>query len=225
MLHAARFAILFLLFYPAAAAPHSQSKSQSPVLGQAPAHDEQKNAVKFTGEVERGKMFERDIGHGLLFWITPDPGGLDMGWTIEIVPKSHASDDEDEFSAIATPPYHFFNLRYLDTSYGTTAKESVGISPRKFNFVQSVEDARAAYDIVNAEIYPSDISKPESERLARRAATIRLGTGELAILDSRITPGKKEGDMGTIDWLKFEVELRFSTVLTLAEVLDLKPSP
>lgn len=172
--------------------------------------------------MERGKKFEHDIGHGLMFQLTPDADAPDTGWTIEIVPKSRASSGEDEFSAIVTPPYHFFNLRYLDTSYGTTAKESVGISPRTFNFAQSPEDARAALEIVNSEIYPNHASRQELDRLARRAAKIQLGTGELNILDSRITPGKNQGDTGTIDWLKFEVEIRFSTGLTLAQVLELK---
>jgi hypothetical protein len=217
ILHRAHFPTLFLLFSAIAAA---QSGSQS--TAQVPSHDEQKGVLKFTGEVERGKKFARDIGHGLIFQLAPDVDGPDTGWTTEIVPKSRGSSGVDEFSAIAIPPYHFFNLRYLDTSYGTTAKESVGISPRTFNFVQSAEDARAALGIVNSEIYPNHASRQELDRLARRAAKIQLGTGELSILDSRTTPGKNEGDTGTIDWLKFELEIRFSTGLTLAEVLELK---
>ena len=216
-LHRTHLSVLFLLFSGIAAA---QSGSQS--TAQVSSHDEQKAALKFAGDGGRGKKFEHDIGHGLVFQLTPDADAPDTGWTIEIVPKSRGSSNEDEFSAIATPPYHFFNLRYLDTSYGTTAKESVGISPRRFNFVQSAEDARAALEIVNSEIYPNHASRQELDRLARRAAKIQLGTAELSILDSRTTPGKNGGDTGTIDWLKFEVEIRFSTGLTLAEVLELK---
>lgn len=101
-LHRTHLSVLFLLFSGIAAA---QSGSQS--TAQVSSRDEQKAALKFAGDVGRGKKFEHDIGHGLVFQLTPDADAPDSGWTIEIVPKSRGSSNEDEFSAIATPPYHF----------------------------------------------------------------------------------------------------------------------
>jgi hypothetical protein len=52
-----------------------------------------------------------------------------------------------------------------------------------------------------------------------------LGAGEFRILRSRITSGKNNEDLGSIDWLKFEVRLRFHSGLTLKQVVFPVGSP
>jgi hypothetical protein len=182
--------------------------------------------IEFTGEVTRGTSFVHDIGHGLLFRLTKTPGAPDMGWEIEIAPgpivnpstNAPATGEYEEFSGIVTPPYHFYNERYLETSYGTKAEEAVGITPREFNFVESVADSKAAYDVVES-VLSSPTFPEKSEALAIAAAKIPIGTGELQILDSHITPGKDASDMGTIESVKFKVTLRLDSSQTLKDVL------
>lgn len=178
--------------------------------------------VRFSGEVLAGKQFAYDIGHGLAFGLQPLTGDGGGGWVIEIVPKVQAPDDPVEFSEIATPPYHFYNDRYLAGAYGYSAKEAVQMTTRKFNFVLSVGDEQKANDVVNAALYPSAVSEDDKVRIARESAGVQLGHGEFHITHSHVTLGKGNTP-DSIDVLKFEVVLNFSSGLTLADVLAPKP--
>jgi hypothetical protein len=178
--------------------------------------------VRFSGEVFAGKRFVEDIGHGLAFGLQTLSGDGGNGWVIEIVPQAQDIDDPVDFSEIATPPYHFYNDRYLAAAFGYSAKEAVQLSTRKFNFVQSLADLHKANDVVNAMLYPSTLSDEEKARIARESAGVQLGRGVLHITHSHVTLGKGNTP-DSIDVLKFEVVLDFSPGLTLAEVLAPKP--
>jgi hypothetical protein len=189
------------------------------------ASDASASEVRFTAEVNRYQLLTHDVGHNLTFRLTPtttDEGG---GWVIEIIPSAQPSDDPVEFAAIATPPYHSYNDRYLAAAFGYSAREALKVATRKFNFVQSVADDQRASEVVNASLYPSTVSESERGRITIESANVNLGTGELRILGSRITPGKL-GVPDTIAWVKFEVVLNFSPGLTLQQVLaPQKPLP
>ena len=178
--------------------------------------------VRFSGEVFAGKRFVYDIGHGLVFGLQPLTGDGGGGWVIEIVPKVQPPGDPVEFSEIATPPYHFYNDRYLAAAYGYSAKEAAQMTTRKFNFVLSVADEDKANDVVNAMLYPSAISEDEKARIARESTSVQLGHGEFHITHSHVTLGKGNTP-DSIDVLKFEVVVNFSSGLTLAQVLAPKP--
>ncbi|HXJ16467.1 MAG TPA: hypothetical protein VNM68_04630 [Candidatus Polarisedimenticolia bacterium] len=178
--------------------------------------------VRFAGEVIDGQPFEYDIGHGLVFRLNPLGGNAAGGWVIEILPKVQPPDGPIEFTEIATPPYHFYNQRFLAGAYGYSAREAVAITPRKFYFVQSVADERIANEVVNAVLYPGAVSDQEKDRAAGEAAVLQLGRGELRILRSRIAKGKP-GEPEIIDWMKFDVVLNFSPGVTLQRLLAPKP--
>jgi hypothetical protein len=193
--------------------------AQTPAKAASPSSSEpQPEELSFTGEVTLGKTFEREIGHGLIFRLVPTIGDEDSGWNIAIVPKSGAPDDE--FVGIATPPYHFYNPRYLDTSYATSAKDAVAFNPRPFNFVLTHADSEVAGKYVNMTIYPNHATKEDFEEIDQEAAKVEIGTGELHILDSRITPGNFENETGKIEWIKFEVKLKFRSGMNMTDVLD-----
>jgi hypothetical protein len=179
--------------------------------------------VHFTGEILRGQVFERDIGHGLLFRLTPATSQEGGGWVIEILPPTQKPDDPVEFSEIATPPYHAYNERYVAAAFGYSAKEAMDAPLRKFQFVQSVADEHIANEVVNAMLYPSIVPDSEKARIAAEAEGVILGTGQLHILRSRITVGK--GDPDTIASIKFDVVLNFASDVTLEQVLAPKPPP
>ena len=197
----------------------SPARAQSPASASSPAETSQ---VRFTGEVYDGTVFDREVEHDLVFRLTPLTGDAAGGWVIEIVPKMQPGDEPAEFSAIATPPYHFYNERYLAGAYGYSTKEAVAINLRRFNFVLTVADDHIAESVVNSVLYPSAASDLEKQRIAAEAAGVTLGHGELRILKSRVRFGKG-GSSDAIAYLKFEVALNFSPGLTLAQVLAPKP--
>lgn len=189
---------------------------------QSAAKRAEASEVRFSGEVFAGKQFVYDIGHGLAFGLQPLTGDGGGGWVIEIVPKVQPQGDPVEFSEIATPPYHFYNDRYLAAAYGYSAKEAAQMTTRKFNFVLSPADEDKANDVVNAMLYPSAISEDEKARIARESTSVQLGRGEFHITHSHVTLGKGNTP-DSIDVLKFEVVVNFSPGLTLAHVLAPKP--
>ena len=173
----------------------------------------------FTGEIERGKTYIHDIGHDLQFHLDVSPEGDYAGWDISITPKTQPSDGPIEFSAIATPPYHNFNERYLETTYNFSAQEILEMSPRRFNFVMSIDDEHRAEEVVNAMLYPNSVSDDDKQRIAMSSSNIQLGTGEFSIQRSRVTSLKDPLYPGSIEYIKFEVKLKFPPGLTMAQVL------
>jgi hypothetical protein len=202
------------------ASAHSQQQS-------APAANANSTTADFIGEVALGKSYQHDAGHGLIFELVPTPGDSDAGWNIQITsstapaaePSLGASNPVD-FASIATPPYHGDNPLYLDTTYSTKAEDAVADTPRKFYFVENAADFKAAENSVNLAIYPNKASTKQINDAKAAAAKVRVGSGELAILDSRITRSSSDRDLGSIQWIKFRVQLKFDTDMTVAKILD-----
>ena len=176
--------------------------------------------VVFAAHLAAGKSFERDIGHGLLFRLVPSPASYGKGWDIEIRPKGDPRGGFDEYASVATPPYHLYKPTYLNASYGVTAQQAVAMSPRKFQFVETPQDSQAASVVVNTVVYTIDWPA-HKDSIAAAAAKIPVGVGELRVLSSRITPGKNNEDLGSIDWIKFQVRLWLHSGATLEQVLSL----
>ena len=181
------------------------------------------SVLHFTGEVTRGQPFAKDVGHNLFFRLTPATSEEGGGWVIEILPPTEPADgDPIEFAAIATPPYHAYNDRYIAAAFGYSAKEALATPVRRFNFVQSVEDEHRADEVVNAALYPSTVGESERARVAAESAALMLGTGQIRIVKSKIASGK-EGSPDVIAWIRFEVDLNFAPGLTLQDVLAPHP--
>jgi hypothetical protein len=218
--------ILGIGLRPSAAVAHQDQTPPADATAPAPAPSSSTpvapDEVRFAGEVTHDQPFTRDVGHHLTFRLTPATADEGGGWVIEMLPPVEPSDDPVEFAAIATPPYHAYNDRYLAGAFGYSVREAVQATTRKFNFVLSLDDEHLADEVVNAALYPSTIGEADKVRIAAEAAGLKLGTGQLHILRSRITPGK-EGSPDTIAWVKFDVVLNFSSGLTLQEVLAPHP--
>jgi len=174
----------------------------------------QDHSVSFSGEVSQGQTFRKSIGHGLDFVLTPSSteDGT-TGWTIQVSPQGQTVDPEcTDFVWVVTPPYHFQNVRYLDTSYSTTAQEAMRVSPREFQFVLNCADFKTESRRVDLAIYPSTASKQEVDDAMAKLGSSPLGRGRLWIKRYRITPGRKAeagADLGAIHWIEFKVEIRF----------------
>lgn len=171
-------------------------------------------SLTFAGEATEGQTFRKGIGHGLEFVLMPSSMGDGIsGWTIMVSPQVKPSDPEcADFVWVVTPPYHFENARYLDTSYGVAAQEAVRNSPREFSFVLNCADFETESKRVDLAIYPSAASKQEVDDALAKLGSSPLGKGRLWIEDSKITPGHGSGtteDLGAIHWMKFKVEIKF----------------
>ena len=179
---------------------------------------EPKQGVTLSGKLAAGRSYEHGVGRNLVFRLAPSPASFGKGWDIEIVPEGKPGGGYPEYAALATPPYHLYKSTYLNASYGVTAQEAVAMSPRKFYFVETPADSQTASVVVNTMVYSIDWQTRKAS-LEASAAKIPVGVGELKILQSRITPGRNNEDLGSIDWIKFQVTLRLDSGATLRDVL------
>ena len=177
----------------------------------------QVRSVTFSDAVSEDQTYRKDIGHGLDFVLSPDTmePGVITGWTIEVAPLSPPPDPEcSDFAWVVTPPYHFQNVLYLDTSYSTTAQDAVRASPREFKFVLNCDDFKVERERVNRVLQPLHYPKREVNEARAKLRSSRLGRGSLWIQDYKITPGVRTAtglDLGKIHWIKFKVEIQFPT--------------
>jgi hypothetical protein len=149
------------------------------------------------------------------------------GWFIEVIPQD--AHDIEEYVWVVTPPYHFGNIRYLDTSYATKAADAVKVTPREFNFVLNKEQYDRAAAMVDRAISSrsSDLhkSKEQLEKEAQEAADLLFalpaGKGRLDILDSRVSAPSATDGLGAIESLKFKVELRVPCDFAVNESTDI----
>ncbi|HTZ72328.1 MAG TPA: hypothetical protein VMB47_00275 [Candidatus Aquilonibacter sp.] len=170
------------------------------------------------GQLSAAESFQRDIGHNLIFRLVPSPASFGKGWDIQIVPKGSPAGGFEEYATVATPPYHSYKPTYLNASYGVTAQQAVAMSPRKFQFVETPADSQAAAVVVNTMVYSVDwpAHKAALESAAQR---IPVGAGELKIIRARTTPGKNNEDLGSIEWIRFQISLWLRSGVTLKDVL------
>lgn len=160
--------------------------------------------VKFAGEVSYGETFEREFGSGLLFRLSANRVPQTPGWTIEVRPKNETR-PEVELVWVATPPYRFFNPRYLDISYGYSARETVAMNERAFSFVRDPRDYDRAEEAVRTLLWPYTFSEEQLKRAEETLKQVPTCQGVLRIVDHRLGPDPQASER--IEWLKFEVEL------------------
>ncbi len=172
--------------------------------------------IRFSGEVAQKLAFRKDIGHGLDFVLKPlneKHYGVLNGWTIEVEPQGKYSDPEcTDYLWVVTPPYRFWNHRYLSTEYGNTAQDVVAFSPREFSFVLNCDDYKIERQRVDRVLWPYTYSKDDVDDSLAKLGTSPHGTGRLWIRDSKYTSGDKTTNPvkpGEIHWIKFEVEIKF----------------
>jgi hypothetical protein len=172
----------------------------------------QVRSISFSGEVSEDRTYRKQIAQGLDFVLSPDTMGAGItGWTIEVSPHIPPSDPQCvDLAWVVTPPYHFQNARYLDTSYATTAQDAVRASPREFKFVLDCDDLKVERERVDRVLQSLEYLKGEVEEARAKLGSSPLGTGSLRTQDYKITPGERTPqavDLGKIHWIKFRVEI------------------
>lgn len=188
---------------------HGRGASPSMEQNRGVTAENAPRTVHFAGELKGREVFAKEIGQHLVFRLNPAREPNISGWTIEIHPKNETSGEYTEFVYVVTPPYRFRNARYLDTSYGISAKEAVAWTPRTFYFVLDKDEYKLAGDALDKTLWPGNYSDDVVDAAGKVLEELTKGEGELRILDSKISEGKNEKESGKIDWLKFAVELKF----------------
>lgn len=184
-------------------------------LDRVTAREDEKDCstVRFSGEVVKDQLFEREVGRGLLFRLNPNRASNPPGWTIEL--RSLAN-PENDFLWVATPPYRFMNPRYLDTSYGYSAQEAVQMSERPFNFVLNAADYQKMTEAVRTLLWSYGHSEAELAEARKVVEETQTGSGSLRILHARVGVERVGDERGWIESLKFEVELCLPADVPLA---------
>ncbi len=157
------------------------------------------------GHVTRGDTFSVSIDDHLRFRLMPSEVPNPEGWTMRV----NGADPSRDYLMVATPPYRFGNPRYLDTSYGTTAEEALGWSPRSFQFVMNEADFDSMYAAIGTLLWPADHDPLEIEHAGRIIESIPKGFGTLVILDGTTSPPDMEHPLGRIESVSFKVEVCF----------------
>lgn len=182
----------------------------------------EKATLRFTGEVQRGHSFEKDIGKGLVFRLAPD----DAGWDIEVGPPGST----DDYTDCANMPAHGITNRQIQGWHFRTddntgpRKPDDFVTPgigeaREFEFVLTAVDestscddldkalaafAEAAGDTVRSPIH--DENNRERPNASARFPTPAEGTGSMTITSmtlGNLVPGQQ----AWIESMKFEVSI------------------
>jgi hypothetical protein len=170
------------------------------ILAMSPTATEggESRSVRFAGEILRGQKYSRDISDRLVFNLFP----TDYGWDIAVWDKR---DPKADFVFVVTPPYRFFNPRYIGAIYGYSAAEAVALTPRVFYFVVNREDHAKALAAVQRLSWSRGGGKNELEEAKRFLDNVPKGQGELKIIDATLG---RHGGKEQIEYLKFTVELK-----------------
>lgn len=159
--------------------------------------------VVFSGHVDRGQFYQKELPDGLVFRLVPSVPENPSGWTIEIGPKDHGDVD---FLWVVTPPYRFWNPRYIDVSYGMSAREAIGIDQRDFSFVTNDSDFQSAAHAVETLLWPYTHSRRDIEKAESHLQKVARRNGTLTILAARLDP--PQGNDQIIQSFDFKVEIR-----------------
>lgn len=156
----------------------------------------------FSGKVSKGEVYEHALADGLLFRMVPNSAGNPPGWVITIAPKDRSRDD---YVWVVTPPYRYWNPRYVDISYGLSAREAVEMTSRDFSFVTNETDYKTADEAVNVLLWPAQYNKKEIQEAMDKLEAVHKSKGILTILDASLSTGT-DGNQ-EIQSMDFKVEL------------------
>ena len=167
--------------------------------------------VRFSGEVLKGRSFERQVGANLFFRLVPD----ELGWSISVGSKAV----RENFCSVVTPPYRGMNALVIEGWHFRNSDNSGPNEPgpknvnapqelREFYFVLNEPDYRRAFDALQILLWPYSYSKQQIDAAEGAHAKVRKGRGKLMIRDLKLNVlelGKQAG----IDRMAFDVELTF----------------
>ena len=186
--------------------------------------------LHFTAEVAAHEEFQKNFAPKMMFRLEPY-GGNDSGWTIRIAPVTESGGPAiDCIGAVETPLHGSTKLEIEPPE--STRSQTVEWKNHDFDYAATSSDCKAAWDLMNEANYSSKLSKKEREEASAKLADIPTRHGKFTILDARFGPASQQNTRGTLEWLKFQVDLGDASAPTSAEksaanspirTVDLKP--
>ena len=187
----------------ASASPVPSLKNSALMAPEAP----KANTVRLSGEVKRGQRFTQAAGNNLIFALEPYAGN-DSGWTIRLMPGSDTkSISMDCIGAVSEPLHGDKNLEIEPPD--DLSQEPVKWKPREFEFVADSANCKAAWELMNVVYYPSKLTDEQRAEAGEKLGKIPTTHGKFTVVNSLLRPAGNPNDTGSIEWLKFEVELNF----------------
>src|SRR5579859_3441142 len=171
----------------------------------APAAPPTQEIPRFTAEIVAHQEFQKIFAPKLMFRLEPY-AGTDSGWTIRIAPVFEFGGPAiDCIGAVEVPLHGDTTLEIEPPENG--APRDPAWRQREFEYVETETDCKAAWNLMNDANYGSKLSEAEREHANARLSQIPTGHGKFTILDARVGPATPQNTHGSLEWLKFEVEL------------------
>jgi hypothetical protein len=185
-------------------------------------------ATHFSAEIVRNEEFQRIFAPKMMFRLEPY-GGNDSGWSIRIAPISGSGGPAiDCIGAVETPLHGDTKIEIEPPQNG--AAQNPTWKRREFSYVASESDCKTAWDWMNNANYNSKLSDNEREEASTKLEQLPTHRGVFTVLDARFGPATPQNERGTIEWMKFEVDLSGSSPKPThiaqsspIRALDLKP--
>ena len=149
-----------------------------------------------TGEVSAGQDWTQPFGQGWVFRLTPILPGKERftGWDL-VVDREHGAGYPDAL-LLATPPYYSISEREIGTTFGLRAQDAIGWNPRSFHFLtdpDALRDGQKQFRALGGtKIWsesPHRSSQVQSAEQWLLEINRRASTGQLRILNAKLTPG------------------------------------
>ena len=167
--------------------------------------------VRFSGEVLKGRSFEKPIGANLFFRLVPEA----LGWSISVGSKAGPGN----FCGVVTPPYRGVNGLHIEGRHFRNSDNSGPNKPgpknvnapqqsRQFYFVLDDADYRRAFDALQVLLWPYTHSNQQIDEAENVHAKLVKGKGGLTIRDLKLN-ALEVGKQAGIDRMTFDVELTF----------------
>lgn len=170
--------------------------------------------LHFTGEVRRGQPFEKLFASDMVFRLEPYAGN-DSGWTIRIAPGRDSAAATMDCIGAVSEPLHGDTRTAIDPPERDTPGGAW--KNREFDYVGNGSDCKTAWRLVNEANYASKLSDQEREEASTKLGQIPTTHAKFAILDARSAPANAANPRGTLEWLKFEVDLNASAGASTAK--------
>lgn len=162
-------------------------------------------STHFSGEIRRGQSFEKSFAVSMIFRLEPYAGD-DSGWSIRIVPGADAASDAIDCIGAIEEPAHGDTKLAIDPP-DNVAGQASSWKQREFSFIGNAADCRTAWQLMNEANYGTNLSDKEREEASTKLGKIPTQRGTFRIVDAVFGLRTSANEQGTIEQLKFDVEL------------------
>jgi hypothetical protein len=172
---------------------------------EAPLSAKAEDSSHFTGEVRRGGEFKQLIRPGMEFRLEPYAGN-DSGWSIRLAPGTDANARTMDCIGAVEEPLHGNTRIEIEPPEGGATLDAAW-KTREFEFVASAPDCKQAWSLANEANYASKLSDKQREEASTKLGQITRNHGRFTVLDARLGTTAGSNKQGTLEWLKFELDL------------------